>query len=425
MAFNLADLVEHTVDAVPDRTALDLRRPAGDLRRAGGAGQPAGPPPRRAGHRRARPRRHLLVQQPRVRRGDAGRLQAAGRPDQRQLPLRRGRARLPLRQRRRGGGGLPGASSRRASRRSKDRLPLLRHLVEIDDGSRHRRTTPARSTTRRRCAAASPERDFGPRDAGDLYILYTGGTTGLPEGRDVAPRGRVAHARRRHRLRDRRAHRGRVPAVAPGQAGEPAARRPRARAAHARRRAVGHPRRAVQGRHERAPAAVRPAPRVGGRRRRTASPPSRSPATRWPARSSTRSASTTYDTSSLFAISSTAAVFSPVVKDELLRAAAQPVHQRGGRFVRERLQRHAPGREGRDRQRRRAHQRHHRPGHDRHRRATTSRCSPARSGAWPAAATCPSATTRTRSRRPRRSSRSTASATRCPATSPGSSSTAP
>ena len=31
-------------------------------------------------------------------------------------------------------------------------------------------------------AAASPERDFGPRSGDDLYILYTGGTTGMPKG---------------------------------------------------------------------------------------------------------------------------------------------------------------------------------------------------------------------------------------------------
>ena len=31
-------------------------------------------------------------------------------------------------------------------------------------------------------AAGSPERDFGPRSADDRYILYTGGTTGMPKG---------------------------------------------------------------------------------------------------------------------------------------------------------------------------------------------------------------------------------------------------
>ena len=31
-------------------------------------------------------------------------------------------------------------------------------------------------------AAGSPERDFGPRSGDDLYIIYTGGTTGMPKG---------------------------------------------------------------------------------------------------------------------------------------------------------------------------------------------------------------------------------------------------
>ncbi|MEU8898619.1 acyl-CoA synthetase [Nocardia sp. NPDC048505] len=31
-------------------------------------------------------------------------------------------------------------------------------------------------------AAGSPERDFGPRTADDLFMMYTGGTTGLPKG---------------------------------------------------------------------------------------------------------------------------------------------------------------------------------------------------------------------------------------------------
>src|SRR5215472_2703507 len=31
-------------------------------------------------------------------------------------------------------------------------------------------------------AAASPQRDFGPRSGDDIYLLYTGGTTGYPKG---------------------------------------------------------------------------------------------------------------------------------------------------------------------------------------------------------------------------------------------------
>ncbi len=82
----------------------------------------------------------------------------------------------------------------------RDRLPLLRHLIAVDDGDG---TTPPTDAVAYEdaLAAASPERDFGPRSDDDLYILYTGGTTGYPKGVDVAARGRVADARRRHRLR--------------------------------------------------------------------------------------------------------------------------------------------------------------------------------------------------------------------------------
>lgn len=60
-------------------------------------------------------------------------------------------------------------------------LPKLRHLIEIDDGTEAPTPTGA-IRYEDALAAESPERDFGPRDAGDLYILYTGGTTGFPKG---------------------------------------------------------------------------------------------------------------------------------------------------------------------------------------------------------------------------------------------------
>ena len=62
-------------------------------------------------------------------------------------------------------------------------LPLLRAFIAVDDDS----PGPpdpllAADDYEHVLAAASPERDFGPRSADDLYLLYTGGTTGMPKG---------------------------------------------------------------------------------------------------------------------------------------------------------------------------------------------------------------------------------------------------
>jgi 3-oxocholest-4-en-26-oate---CoA ligase len=58
--------------------------------------------------------------------------------------------------------------------------PGLRGLIEIDDGSE----APTKTTTDYDAAlnAASPGRDFPPRSNDDVYIIYTGGTTGYPKG---------------------------------------------------------------------------------------------------------------------------------------------------------------------------------------------------------------------------------------------------
>jgi acyl-CoA synthetase (AMP-forming)/AMP-acid ligase II len=65
-------------------------------------------------------------------------------------------------------------------------LPLLRHLLVIEDGSTVPEPTPTEQFSVLNYETAlvgeSAERDFGPRDPSDLYLLYTGGTTGWPKG---------------------------------------------------------------------------------------------------------------------------------------------------------------------------------------------------------------------------------------------------
>ena len=52
----------------------------------------------------------------------------------------------------------------------REHLPMLRHVLVIGD------------EYEAAVAAQSTERDFPPRSGDDLYILYTGGTTGMPKG---------------------------------------------------------------------------------------------------------------------------------------------------------------------------------------------------------------------------------------------------
>ncbi len=63
----------------------------------------------------------------------------------------------------------------------RDRLPLLRHVLTVDDGSG---VAPPEGAVpyEEALAAQSGQRDFEPRSDDDIYILYTGGTTGYPKG---------------------------------------------------------------------------------------------------------------------------------------------------------------------------------------------------------------------------------------------------
>jgi len=64
----------------------------------------------------------------------------------------------------------------------KGRVPKVRVLIEVEDGSEAPRPLPEAVRYEDALAAGSPERDFAPRSGKDIYIIYTGGTTGMPKG---------------------------------------------------------------------------------------------------------------------------------------------------------------------------------------------------------------------------------------------------
>jgi 3-oxocholest-4-en-26-oate---CoA ligase len=63
-----------------------------------------------------------------------------------------------------------------------DTLPLLTHSVVIDDGTGTDLAGLDSVDYETAMKSGSPVRDFGPRSPDDRYILYTGGTTGMPKG---------------------------------------------------------------------------------------------------------------------------------------------------------------------------------------------------------------------------------------------------
>lgn len=60
--------------------------------------------------------------------------------------------------------------------------PALQHVVVIEDGSDADYLTYGGVEYETAIEGGSPDRDFGERSADDHYVLYTGGTTGSPKG---------------------------------------------------------------------------------------------------------------------------------------------------------------------------------------------------------------------------------------------------
>ena len=65
---------------------------------------------------------------------------------------------------------------------ARDAQPKLRHFVRIEDGSGADAAGLAPVEFESAVAKGSPVRDFTERSDDDVYLLYTGGTTGMPKG---------------------------------------------------------------------------------------------------------------------------------------------------------------------------------------------------------------------------------------------------
>jgi acyl-CoA synthetase (AMP-forming)/AMP-acid ligase II len=60
--------------------------------------------------------------------------------------------------------------------------PNVKTVLVVEDGSDDDYSSYGGVEFYSAIAESSPERDFGPRSADDIYLLYTGGTTGFPKG---------------------------------------------------------------------------------------------------------------------------------------------------------------------------------------------------------------------------------------------------
>ena len=205
------------------------------------------------------------------------------------------------------------------SPRSRPTIPTLRHVRRgrrRHRGRRRARRRRLRGGARRRLARSATSTD---RSGDDLYIAYTGGTTGMPKGVRVAPRGPLLRGPRRWRSHPRQGpdHRsGRAARTAARLPDDPAVRP----AADARERPLGRLQHLLRRRQGRA-ARPRPARRRRGLahgRRPRASTSSPSSATRWPGPVlDALAADPSHDTSLLFAFASGGAILSPATKAQV------------------------------------------------------------------------------------------------------------